>query len=82
MPPRPGDVITDVIANAVAGRTTYMLAPKNPTPRIRMLDGFNEGWIEFENGEASSRKGEVALKTVLQMLIERERKQPQVEGEC
>jgi hypothetical protein len=33
----------------------------NPTPRIRMLDGFNEGWIEFENGEASSRKGEVAI---------------------
>jgi uncharacterized protein YbjT (DUF2867 family) len=42
---------------------------KNPTPRIRMLDGFNEGWIEFENGEAGSRKGEVALKTVLQTLI-------------
>src|SRR2546429_2362315 len=40
---------------------------KNPTPRIRMLDGFNEGWIEFENGEASSRKGEVALKTVFQI---------------
>jgi len=55
---------------------------KNPTPRIRMLDGFNEGWIEFENGEASSRKGEVALKTVLQKLIERERKRPHVEGEC
>jgi hypothetical protein len=55
---------------------------KNPTPRIRMLDGFNEGWIEFENGEASSRKGEVALKTVLQMLIEREDKRPHVEGDC
>ena len=27
MSPRPGDAITDVIANAVAGRTTYMLAP-------------------------------------------------------
>jgi hypothetical protein len=24
---------------------------KNPTPRIQMLDGFNEGWIEFESGE-------------------------------
>ena len=55
---------------------------KNPTPRIRMLVGFNEAWIEFENGEASSRKGEVALKTVLQMLIEPERKPPHVEGEC
>jgi tripartite-type tricarboxylate transporter receptor subunit TctC len=27
MPPRPGDAITDVIANTVAGRTTYMMAP-------------------------------------------------------
>jgi len=45
---------------------------KNPIPRIRMLDGFNEGWIEFENGDAGSRKGEVALKSVLQTLVERE----------
>jgi NAD(P)H dehydrogenase (quinone) len=45
---------------------------KNPTPRIRMLDGFNEGWIEFEGGQAGSRKGKVALKTVLRSLIERQ----------
>jgi NAD(P)H dehydrogenase (quinone) len=45
---------------------------KNPTPRIRMLDGFNDGWIEFENGDAGSRRGEVALKSVLQTLVERE----------
>ena len=44
----------------------------NPFPRIAMLDGLNEGWIEFENGQAGSRKGEVALKTVLQALIERD----------
>jgi NAD(P)H dehydrogenase (quinone) len=43
---------------------------KNPTPRIRMLDGFNEGWIEFESGEAGSRKGGVALETVLKALID------------
>lgn len=47
---------------------------KNATPRIRMLDGFNEGWIEFESAEAGSRKGKVALETVLQTLIIRERK--------
>jgi hypothetical protein len=29
---------------------------KHPTPRIRMIDGFNEGWIDFESGEANSRK--------------------------
>jgi NAD(P)H dehydrogenase (quinone) len=44
---------------------------KNPTPRIQMLDGFNEGWIEFESGEAGSQKGKVELETVLRMLIER-----------
>jgi hypothetical protein len=26
-----------------------------------MLDGFNEGWIEFEGGEAGSLKGEVSF---------------------
>jgi NAD(P)H dehydrogenase (quinone) len=45
---------------------------KNPTPRMQMLDGFNEGWIEFENGEAGSRKGAVSLDTALKSLIERE----------
>jgi NAD(P)H dehydrogenase (quinone) len=44
---------------------------KNPEPRIRMLDGFNEGWIEFAGGEAGSRKGNVSIATVLRTLIER-----------
>ncbi len=43
---------------------------KNPLPRIQMLDGFNEGWIEFERGESGSMKGKVALETVLRGLIE------------
>jgi hypothetical protein len=46
---------------------------KNPTPRIQMLDGFNERWIEFENGKAGSRKGKVAMETALRALIEREK---------
>jgi len=44
---------------------------KNPTPRARMLDGFNEGWIEFEDGEQGSRKGHTELKTVLKQLVAR-----------
>jgi NAD(P)H dehydrogenase (quinone) len=47
---------------------------KNPTLRIQMLDGFNEGWIEFENGEAGSKKGSVEIESVLNSLIEREKK--------
>jgi uncharacterized protein YbjT (DUF2867 family) len=43
---------------------------RNPIPRMRMLDGFNEGWIEFENGETGSQKGNVALETVLKTFIE------------
>jgi NAD(P)H dehydrogenase (quinone) len=46
---------------------------KNPSPRIQMLDGFNEGWIEFENGQAGSHKGTVELKTVLKTLIDRQK---------
>jgi len=45
---------------------------RNPMPRIQMLDGFNEGWIEFEGGETRSRKGMVPVKAVLQTLIERD----------
>jgi len=43
----------------------------NPLPRMQMLDGFNEGWIEFEGGRTGSRKGEVELETVLRELIAR-----------
>jgi NAD(P)H dehydrogenase (quinone) len=31
---------------------------RNPTPRMQMLDGFNQGWLSFEDGEAEqSRTG-------------------------
>ncbi|UII69889.1 NAD(P)H-binding protein [Pseudomonas sp. HN11] len=40
----------------------------NPHPRIRMLHGFNEGWIRFEG---IPRKGRVGLKEVLAQLLSR-----------
>jgi len=43
----------------------------HPLPRIQMLDGFNEGWIDFEGGEASTVKGKIELQTVLQELVDR-----------
>jgi len=42
----------------------------NPLPRVQMLDGFNEGWIDFEGGAAGTLKGKVELETVLKKLIE------------
>jgi NAD(P)H dehydrogenase (quinone) len=42
---------------------------KHPEPRMQMLDGFNEGWIEFEHGESKRRKGRIGLKDVLEKLV-------------
>jgi hypothetical protein len=42
---------------------------RDPIPRIQMLDGFNEGWIRFEGGEASRVKGKVQLAAVIRELV-------------
>jgi hypothetical protein len=42
---------------------------KNPLPRMRMLDGFNEGWISFEGTHGTVVKGEVELEDVLRKLV-------------
>jgi uncharacterized protein YbjT (DUF2867 family) len=42
---------------------------KHPEPRMRMLDGFNEGWIDFEGDQASIIKGRVGLETVFRDLV-------------
>lgn len=39
---------------------------RHPLPRMRMLDGFNEGWIDFAG--VHPLKGEVELETVLRAL--------------
>ncbi len=44
---------------------------KDPQPRIRMLDGFNEGWIEFESDVSDIVKGKTKLETVLRGLVAR-----------
>lgn len=43
---------------------------KNPLPRMQMVDGFNEGWIEFESRD-SVLKGKVGLEEALKALVER-----------
>jgi uncharacterized protein YbjT (DUF2867 family) len=48
---------------------------KNPTPRIQMIEGFNEGWIDFEGGFEGSVKGQTSLKTVLEEMVRDTRKQ-------
>jgi uncharacterized protein YbjT (DUF2867 family) len=41
---------------------------KHPLPRIRMLDGFNEGWIDFEGNGTEHRIGRIPLESVLKGL--------------
>ena len=41
-----------------------------PPSGIR-VDGFNEGWIDFEFGAAKSRKGTTRLESVLKYLVGR-----------
>ena len=41
---------------------------QNPTPRAQMLDGFNEGWIEFEG---TPLKGQTTIGTVIAELVRR-----------
>jgi uncharacterized protein YbjT (DUF2867 family) len=42
---------------------------RDPIPRIQMLDGFNEGWISFEGGNAKHILGTVGMVEVLKKLI-------------
>ncbi len=44
---------------------------QHPEPRMRMLDGFNEGWIDFEHTQDTLRKGTVTLDSVLRELVQR-----------
>ncbi|KVD47953.1 NmrA family transcriptional regulator [Burkholderia sp. ABCPW 11] len=65
----------DVRAEAVDRRTWEVLfraqGMKHPLPRMRMLDGFNEGWIDFDSNPDDILRGHVALDTVLGELVSR-----------
>lgn len=62
-------VRAEVVPRETWGALFQSQGTKEPLPRIRMLDGFNEGWICFEGEEADIVKGEVELETVLRDLV-------------
>ena len=41
----------------------------NPRPRMQMIDGFNSGWIDFENRGASARKGRIGIDQAIATLL-------------
>jgi NAD(P)H dehydrogenase (quinone) len=42
---------------------------RNPGPRMRMLDGFNKGWIGFHNGGSDTIKGRTTAAEVIAALV-------------
>jgi uncharacterized protein YbjT (DUF2867 family) len=42
---------------------------KNPLPRMQMIEGFNEGWIDFPNRGAGARKGEIGISEAISKLV-------------
>ncbi|HEY4406195.1 MAG TPA: NAD(P)H-binding protein [Xanthobacteraceae bacterium] len=42
---------------------------RNTTPRIRMLDGFNEGWIDFACDDGNRLKGTISAAEVVATLV-------------
>ena len=67
------DVHMDPVPRATWEALFRSQGMKHPMPRIRMVDGFNEGWIDFE-GNGEHRTGEVRLEAVIAGLVgERDR---------
>jgi len=50
-------------------RAFRCLGMRNPTPRMQMLDGFNEGWIEFADGGKHARRAATAAEEVIASLV-------------
>lgn len=46
---------------------------RNPEPRIRMIDGFNEGWIDFADQGRAARKGSITIESVIAELVQASR---------
>jgi uncharacterized protein YbjT (DUF2867 family) len=42
---------------------------RNPLPRMQMIDGFNEGWIDFPNRGAGARTGRIDLDSAIAALV-------------
>ena len=63
----------DVVAQAVprAGWESLFRSQgmANPMQRMRMLDGFNEGWIDFDPRSPSLRRGGTTVQAVIDGLV-------------
>ena len=68
------DVLGNPVRNEIVPRASWeelfrSQGMKNPILRIRMVDGFNEGWINFESGPEGTKKGATTLTSALRSLV-------------
>jgi uncharacterized protein YbjT (DUF2867 family) len=42
---------------------------RHPEMRMRMLDGFNEGWIDFRDPNAQRRKGRIGIDQAIAKIV-------------
>jgi uncharacterized protein YbjT (DUF2867 family) len=49
-------VRTEIVPRATWESLFKSQGMNNPIPPIQMLDGFNQGWIEFKSGQSSSQR--------------------------
>jgi uncharacterized protein YbjT (DUF2867 family) len=45
---------------------------RNPLPRVQMVEGFNEGWIDFPNCGAGARTGRIDIDSAVAALVRKE----------
>jgi NAD(P)H dehydrogenase (quinone) len=65
------EVRTEIVARDTWHDLFVAQGMKNPSPRIQMLDGFNEGWIKFERNGTEHVLGETPFETVAAELVRR-----------
>jgi NAD(P)H dehydrogenase (quinone) len=45
----------------------------NPALRMQMIDGFNDGWIDFTGRNADARKGSIDIQQAVAKLVQKNR---------
>jgi uncharacterized protein YbjT (DUF2867 family) len=64
-----GPVTARIVSRAGWDRLFREQGMINPMPRMQMLDGFNEGWIDFPKRDAESRKGTITIDQAIKALV-------------
>jgi hypothetical protein len=65
------DVRAEIVPREIWQELFVSQGMKSPTPRIQMLDGFNQGWIEFERNGTEQALGKTPFETVAAELVKR-----------